>query len=92
MNVSEAAECIWEGYRRGEFFPADLVGQLSFDEALRVQLDILERRLARGERPRRLEDRADLGDGARPLRYRSATIRTHYRIWSHPVSGGGRAR
>ncbi len=49
MNVSEAAECIWEGYRRGEFFPADLVGQLSFDEALRVQLDILERRLARGE-------------------------------------------
>ena len=50
MNVSEAAECIWEGYRRGEFFPADLVGQLSFDEALRVQLDILERRLARGER------------------------------------------
>ena len=50
MNVTEAADCIWEGYRRGSFFPAELVGQLSFDEALRVQLDILERRLAGGER------------------------------------------
>jgi 2-keto-4-pentenoate hydratase len=50
MNVSEAADCIWEGYRRGEYFPPELVGMLSFDEALRVQLDILERRLARGER------------------------------------------
>lgn len=50
MNVTEAADCIWEGYRRNHFFPADLLGRLSFDEALRVQLDILERRLARGER------------------------------------------
>ena len=49
MNVREAADCIWEGYRHGEYFPPELVGQLSFDEALRVQLDILERRLARGE-------------------------------------------
>ena len=50
MNVNEAADCIWEGYRRGRYFPPELVGKLSFDEALRVQLDILERRLARGER------------------------------------------
>ena len=50
MNVSDAAERIWEGYARGEFFPRELVGKLSFDEALRVQLDILERRLAAGER------------------------------------------
>ena len=50
MNASDAADRIWEGYRRGEFFPAELVGRLSFDEALRVQLDILERRLADGER------------------------------------------
>ena len=50
MNVSEAADRIWEGYARGEYFPSELVGQLSFDEALRVQLDILERRLAAGER------------------------------------------
>lgn len=49
MNVSEAADRIWDGYRRGEFFPPDLAGRLSFDEALRVQLDILERRLADGE-------------------------------------------
>ena len=50
MNVTEAADRIWSGYRRGEYFPPELVGQLSFDEALRVQLDILERRLAQGER------------------------------------------
>ena len=50
MNVSEAADSIWEGYRRGEFFPSELAGRLSFDDALRVQLDILERRLAAGER------------------------------------------
>ena len=50
MNVTEAADRIWSGYRRGEYFPSELVGQLSFDEALQVQLDILERRLAQGER------------------------------------------
>ena len=50
MNVSEAANRIWNGYRRGEFVPPELVGRLSFDEALRVQLDILERRLASSER------------------------------------------
>ena len=50
MNVREAADSIWEGYRRGEFFPSGLAGRLSFDDALRVQLDILERRLAAGER------------------------------------------
>ena len=50
MNVGKVADRIWEGYRRGEYFPPDLVGRLSFDEALRVQLDLLERRLAGGER------------------------------------------
>lgn len=50
MNVTEAADCIREGYRHGEFFPPELVGKLSFDAALRVQLDILDRRLADGER------------------------------------------
>jgi len=50
MDVNEAADRIWTGYRRSEFFPSELVGGLSFDEALQVQLDILERRLAGGER------------------------------------------
>ena len=50
MNVSEAADRIWEGYRRGEYFPSALVGRLSFGDALRVQLDLLERKLAGGER------------------------------------------
>ena len=50
MNVREAADRLWEGYRRGEYFPPELAGRLSFDEALRIQLDILERRIAGGER------------------------------------------
>ena len=50
MDVREAADRIREGYRRNEFFPSELVGQLSFDAALRVQLDILDRRLVAGER------------------------------------------
>ena len=50
MNVNEAVDCIWEGYRHGKYFPSELVGKLSFDEALRVQLDLLERKLAHGER------------------------------------------
>ena len=50
MNVEEAADRIREGYRRGEYFPPEIVGRLSFDEALRVQLGVLERRIAEGER------------------------------------------
>ena len=50
MNISEAADRIWEGYRRGAYFSPELVGRLTFDDALRVQLDILDRRLAAGER------------------------------------------
>ena len=50
MNVKETADCIWEGYRHSEYFPPELVGRLSFDEALRVQLEILARRIAEGER------------------------------------------
>ena len=49
MNDREVADRLWEGYRRGEYFPPELVGRLSFDQALRVQLDLLDRRLATGE-------------------------------------------
>ena len=67
MNVSEAADRIWDGYRRGEFFPPELVGRLSFDQALRVQLDILERKLAGGERL-----------AGWKIGLTSATVRTHF--------------
>ena len=50
MNLSEAADRIREGYRCGEYFPPELLGRLSFDDALRVQLEILARRIAEGER------------------------------------------
>ena len=50
MNVREAADRIREGYRRGEYFPPELTGQISFDEALRVQLAVLDRKIADGER------------------------------------------
>ena len=67
MDVNEAADRIWNGYRRSEFFPSELVGRLSFDEALRVQLDILERRLAGGERL-----------AGWKIGLTSATVRTHF--------------
>ena len=73
MNVSEAAERIWNGYRHGEFFPSELVGQLTFDEALQVQLDILERRLAEGERL-----------AGWKIGLTSATVRTHFGIERQP--------
>lgn len=50
MNVGEAADRIREGYRRGEYFPLELTGRLSFDEALQVQIAVLDRKIADGER------------------------------------------
>ena len=40
MNVREAADRIREGYRRGECFPIELTGRLSFAEALSDDLAV----------------------------------------------------
>ena len=49
MNVDEAAQLIWEEAQQGRYFPQALQGQLSLDEGLKIQLNILERRKAEGQ-------------------------------------------
>ncbi|WP_156013407.1 2-keto-4-pentenoate hydratase [Thioalkalivibrio sp. HK1] len=48
-DIDEAADLIVEGYERNAFFPIALQGRLSFDEALRLQIAVLNRRLERGD-------------------------------------------
>lgn len=49
IDIDEAADLIVDGYRRKEFFPLSLRGKLSFDEALRLQIAVLNRLLDQGE-------------------------------------------
>jgi 2-keto-4-pentenoate hydratase len=50
MSTEQAIEALWEHQQRGDVFPAAWRGKLDLEEAYRVQLGILERKLARGER------------------------------------------
>ena len=50
MSTEQTVQALWEHHARGEFFPAQWRGKLDLDEAYRVQLGLLERKLARGER------------------------------------------
>ena len=43
-------ERFWEAWRRGEHFPADWRDRLSIGQAYRVQLGVVARRVAAGER------------------------------------------
>ena len=45
-----AIDRFWEARRSGEFFPADWRDRLDFDQAYRVQLGVVARRVAAGER------------------------------------------
>ena len=50
MNTRDAGELLWESSRAGGPLPTALQGNLPMDEAVRIQLDVLRRRLATGER------------------------------------------
>jgi 2-keto-4-pentenoate hydratase len=50
MSIEQTVDALWAGQQRGDVFPAQWRGTLSVDEGYRVQLAILERKLARGER------------------------------------------
>lgn len=50
MDITTATDLLWESYRTGESAPAALKGALDVDDALRVQLAILDRRLEAGAR------------------------------------------
>jgi 2-keto-4-pentenoate hydratase len=50
VDVERAAQAIWEAGERGVYYPPEWQGRLGTDEAYAVQLGILARHLARGER------------------------------------------
>ncbi len=50
MNVADAVETIWAGHRAGRHHPPELQGTLSMRQAYEVQLGLLERYVAAGER------------------------------------------
>jgi 2-keto-4-pentenoate hydratase len=50
MTTEQTVEALWAHQQRGDVFPAEWRGKLDMDEAYRVQLGILERKLGRGER------------------------------------------
>ena len=50
INLATAVEDFWIARGRGEFFPRAYFDQLALDDAYRVQLALIDRRVAAGER------------------------------------------
>jgi 2-keto-4-pentenoate hydratase len=50
MEINEAIELVWDNRQRGIYYPKELNGRLSIDDAYRVNLAITQRRLALGEK------------------------------------------
>jgi 2-keto-4-pentenoate hydratase len=50
MSTEQTVQSLWEHQQRGDVFPEAWRGKLDLAEAYRVQLGILDRRLAQGER------------------------------------------
>jgi 2-keto-4-pentenoate hydratase len=50
INLTTAVEDFWTARARGEFFPQAYVDRLTLDEAYRIQLALIDRRAAAGER------------------------------------------
>jgi len=50
IDLQGAVEEFWAARSRGEYFPVDYFDRLSLDEAYRIQLALIERRCAQGER------------------------------------------
>jgi len=50
IDLARAVEEFWVARGRGEYFPVDYFDRLSVDEAYRVQLALIDRRCAQGER------------------------------------------
>ena len=48
--MNELIEAFWQARLRGEYFPAAYFGKLPIDDAYRVQLGLISRRVAEGER------------------------------------------
>jgi 2-keto-4-pentenoate hydratase len=50
IDLPRAVEEFWAARGRGEYFPAGYFDRLSLDEAYRIQLALIDRRCAQGER------------------------------------------
>jgi 2-keto-4-pentenoate hydratase len=48
--AANVVDDFWEARRRGEYFPAAYASRLSLDEAYQIQLALIDRRVAAGER------------------------------------------
>ena len=49
VDVQRAIEDFWTARARGEFFPQAYQDRLTLDDAYRIQLGIIDRRVERGE-------------------------------------------
>ena len=49
IEMTSAVDEFWQARKRGEYFPAAYEGRLSLDEAYRIQLALIDRRVAAGE-------------------------------------------
>jgi len=50
VNLAAAIDDFWDARMRGEFFPLAYYDRLTMDEAYRIQLALIDRRVASGER------------------------------------------
>jgi len=50
IDITAAVEDFWIARARGEFFPQSYIDRLTLDEAYRIQLALIDRRVAAGER------------------------------------------
>src|SRR3979409_1698700 len=50
INIATAVEDFWTARARGEFFPQAYFDRLDLDDAYRIQLALIDRRVAAGER------------------------------------------
>jgi len=49
-TIDDLIETFWQARQRGIYFPPDWFGRLSIDQAYRIQLGLIDRRCAAGER------------------------------------------
>ena len=50
VDLNAAVDDFWSARARGEYFPEAYANRLSLDEAYRIQLALIDRRVAAGER------------------------------------------
>jgi 2-keto-4-pentenoate hydratase len=50
IDIQAAIDSFWQAAQRGDYFPAEWYDRLDLDAAYRIQLGLIERRCAKGER------------------------------------------